>query len=261
MTAPDNVARTLVREHAAAALFQPFAAACGIGDMAAAYRVQSAFVDLLSRAPAARPAGYKIGLTSPRMQAMCGVDQPIAGVVLANRIHRSGTTIRTSEYGRLGIEFEIAVLLGRDVPPRSSPYTMESVGDAVEGVCAAVELVDDRHADYKAFDVLSVVADNSWNAGIVLGDFASSWPDLRAVEGIAHRNGVELDRGFGRDVLGHPFASLAWLANPLAASSRGLRRGEIVMTGSLVPTRFPAAGEDYRFSVAGIGDVTLKIGG
>jgi len=261
VTAPDSVARTLVREHAAAERFRPFAAASGIGDMAAAYRVQSAFVDLLSRTSAARPAGYKVGLTSPRMQAMCGVDQPIAGVVLANRIHRSGAAIGTSDYGRLGIEFEIAVLIGRNVPPRSSPYTMETIGDVVEGVSAAVELVDDRHADYKAFDVLSVVADNSWNAGIVHGAFAASWPDLREVDGVAYRNGAELDRGSGRDVLGHPFASLAWLANHLAANGGQLRRGDIVMTGSLVPTRFPAPGEDYRFAVTGIGEVALKIGG
>lgn len=259
MTAPDSLARTLVREHDAAARFQPFAAANGIGDMAAAYRVQSAFVELLSRTPAARPAGYKVGLTSPRMQAMCGVDQPIAGVVLANRIHRSGATIGTPDYGRLGIEFEIAVRLGRDLPSANAAYTLETISNAVEGVCAAVELVDDRHADYKAFDVLSVVADNSWNAGIVHGEFTASWPDLREVEGTAYRNGTELDRGFGRDVLGHPFASLAWLANHLAANGGRLRRGDIVMTGSLVPTRFPTAGEDYRFAVTGIGDVALKI--
>ena len=262
MTAPDSIAQKLLREHGDGTRFQSFAAASGIADMAVAYRVQSAFVDLLSREPAARPAGYKVGLTSPRMQAMCGVDHPIAGVVLANRVHRSGTTIGASDHSRLGIEFEIAVRLGRDVPPRSSLYTMESIGDAVEGVSAAVELVDDRHADYKAFDVLSVVADNSWNAGIVHGAFTAAWPDLRDVEGIAYRNGVELDRGFGRDVLGHPFASLAWLANHLAANGgRGLRKGDIVMTGSLAPTRFPAAGEDYRFAVSGIGAVALKIGG
>jgi 2-keto-4-pentenoate hydratase len=261
VTAPDSVAQNLLREHGEGTRFQSFAAANGIGDMAAAYRVQSAFVDLLSRASAARPAGYKVGLTSPRMQAMCGVDQPIAGVVLANRIHRSGATIAPSDYGRLGTEFEIAVRLGRDVPPRSSPYTLETIAEAVDGVSAAVELVDDRHADYKAFDVLSVVADNSWNAGIVHGDFIASWPELRDVEGIAYRNGVELDRGFGRDVLGHPFASLAWLANHLAANGGRLRKGDVVMTGSLVPTRFPAAGEAYRFAVSGIGDVALKIGG
>jgi 2-keto-4-pentenoate hydratase len=251
----------LLREHGERTRFQSFAAASGIADMAAAYRVQFEFVDLLSRASAARPAGYKVGLTSPRMQAMCGVDQPIAGVVLANRIHRNGAAIRTADYGRLGIEFEIAVRLGRDVPPQASPYTLETIGDAVEGVSAAVELVDDRHADYKAFDVLSVVADNSWNAGIVHGAFTASWPDLRDVEGIAYRNGRELDRGSGRDVLGHPFASLAWLANHLGANGGQLRRGDIVMTGSLVPTRFPAPGEDYRFALTGIGEVALTIGG
>ena len=51
------------------------------------------------------------------------------------------------------------------------------------------------------------------------------------------------------------------LFRSLAANGGRLRRGDIVMTGSLVPTRFPAVGEDYRFAVTGIGDVALKIGG
>lgn len=260
MTAIDGIAANLVREHAAGTRFQPFAAASGIHDLAAAYAVQAKFVTSLCRAQDARPAGYKVGLTSPRMQAMCGVDQPIAGVVLANRIHRTGAAIPNSAYGHLGIEFEIGVRLGRDLPATGKALTVAEIAAAVDGVCAAVELVDDRHADYKTFDVLSCVADNAWNAGIVIGDFATTWPDLAAVEGVASCNGKELDRGFGRDVLGHPFASLAWLASHFARSGGRLRKNDIVLTGSLVPTRFPQAGDAYRFTVAGVGDVALTIG-
>lgn len=107
--------------------------------------------------------------------------------------------------------------------------------------------------------MLSLVADNSWNGGVVLSEFRSSWPALDAVSGVVSRNGGELDRGHGRDVLGHPFAPLAWLANALAAKGQSLRAGEIVMTGSLVTTRFPTESETYRFELEGIGAVELNV--
>ena len=58
----------------------------------------------------------------------------------------------------------------------------------------------------------SLIADNAWNAGIVLGAWQSAWPDLASVEAVVQHDGVELDRGHGRDVLGHPIHALTWLA-------------------------------------------------
>ena len=65
------------------ATFHPFAAAFGIANVADAYAVQREYVRLQMQARGAGAAGYKIGLTSKRMQEMCGIDSPIAGVVLA----------------------------------------------------------------------------------------------------------------------------------------------------------------------------------
>ena len=78
------------------------------------------------------------------------------------------------------------------------------MSDAVVGVCAAMELIDDRNADYASLDAASLVADNSWNAGAVLGDFVETIDDLADLCGTVRLNGVEIDRGYGRDVLGHP---------------------------------------------------------
>jgi 2-keto-4-pentenoate hydratase len=255
----EAAARELVREHAAQEKFHPFAAERGIGDLDAAYAVQKAFVCRMIADTGATPVGYKIGLTSKRMQAMCGIDQPIAGVVLSHRRHASGAVLPAAKFGRVGLEFEIAVRLGRDLPARMAPFSREAVGAAVEAVAPAVELVDDRHADYKQLEVISLVADNSWNGGIVLGEFRSAWPDLESVVGVVRKGGVEVDRGMGRDVLGHPFEPLSWLANHLARSGEGLRAGEIVMTGSLVTTRFPAETEAYEFEVGGLGTVAVTI--
>ena len=254
----DAIAADLVAAHAGRERFAPFAAARGLAGLTDAYSVQDRLVARLV-ARHGKPVGYKIGLTSKRMQAMCGIDQPIGGVVLADRVHGSGGAVSRRDFGRLGLEFEVGVRLGRDLNPNDAPYTLAAVGRAVEGVCAAIELVDDRAADYATLDVLSLVADNSWNGGAVLSEFRSAWPELAEVVGIVRENGVEVDRGAGRDVLGHPFEPLAWLANRLAAQGRSLRSGEIVLTGSLVTTRFPAEPAEYRFDLEGIGSVALTV--
>lgn len=252
------LARTLAAEHAAGAPFRPFAASGGIDGLAAAYRVQAAFVRLL-RADGAAVAGYKIGLTSPRMQAMCGIDTPVAGVVLAPRVHASGVALEAARYGRLGLEFEIGVRLGRDLDPRGAPFARDEVAAAVDAVFPAIELVDDRRCDYKTLDVLSLVADNAWNAGIVAGEPRGEWPALDACEGVVWADGVELDRGFGRDALGHPFNPLTWLANHLAAAGARLRAGDVVLTGSIVPTQFPTRTTRYRYALAGLGEVAAEV--
>ena len=257
---PDasKAAEMLVSAHAGGVTFQPFAAAFGIATVAEAYATQREYVRLQMKARGAGSAGYKIGLTSKRMQEMCGIDSPIAGVVLADRVHASGVALRAPDYGRLGIEFEIAVRLKHGLVPVGVPSLAE-VAAAVDAVCPAIEIVDDRRANYRDLDVLSLIADNSWNAGIVLGEFVRPWPDLATIEGFVTVDGVALDRGSGGDVLGHPFHPVAWLASHLAAEGSGLRAGDIVMTGSIVTTKFPEQPASYRFDVKGLGSVDVTV--
>ena len=93
----------------------------------------------------------------------------------------------------------------------------------------------------------------------MLGTFERAWPDLATIEGGISVDGKAMDRGFGRDVLGHPFHSVAWLATHLAEMGTGLRAGDIVMTGNLVTTKFPDRSCTYRFDVIGLGAVDLSI--
>jgi 2-keto-4-pentenoate hydratase len=258
---PDatKAAEMLMAEHGSGAKFRPFAAAFGMISVADAYDVQRNYVWRQMQARSTGPVGYKIGLTSKRMQEMCGIDSPIAGVVLADRVHASGSSVRASAYGRIGVEFEIAVRLKRDLLPDVGAPALVDVAAAIGAVCPAIEIVDDRGADYGALDVLSLIADNSWNAGIVLGEFVQAWPELSEIEGVVIADGKPLDRGSGSDVLGHPFHPVAWLAGHLAAQGARLRAGDIVMTGSLVTTKFPDRPSAYRFDVAGLGSVALAI--
>jgi 2-keto-4-pentenoate hydratase len=227
-------------------------------DLAASYDVQDAFVARLCEDEYAQVVGYKIGLTSPTMQRLCGIDTPIGGAILSGRVRR-GDTIKRDNFSRLGLEFEIGVRLGRDLLPQDLPFDFNAVASAVDGVCAAVELVDDRHADYRGLDVHSLVADNSWNGGALLGSFSASWPDLRDVEGIVTCDGHEIGRGFGRDIMGHPFEPLVWLVNHVTARGRIMRNGMIVLTGSLIQTQFPEHGRTYGYALGTFGQITVNV--
>ena len=134
------------------------------------------------------------------------------------RVHRSGASVSRADFGRLGLEFEIAVRIKSDMPASRPAFTAEAIAPHIDGVCAAIELVDDRGADYANLDVRSLVADNSWNGGIVLSDFVElARSRARARHGDARRRSV--GEGYGRDILGHPFNSVAWLATQLARAA------------------------------------------
>ena len=255
--AARRAAQSLLAAHKANVRFTSLGAPDKPATISDAYDIQDSYVALL-RGEHGDAVGYKVGLTSATMQKFCGIDHPIAGVVLASRVHPSGASVRRADFGRLGLEFEIAVRLKSDVPATGA-VTAAMIAPHVGGVCAAIELVDDRGADYGNLDVLSLVADNSWNGGIVLSDFVAKWPDLEPVVGRATKDQVAIGEGHGRDILGHPFNSVAWLATQLNSRGAGLRAGQVVMTGSVMKTVFPDADANYRFTLDGIGHVDVQV--
>ena len=59
--------------------------------------------------------------------------------------------------------------------------------------------------------------------------------------------------------MGNPLNALAWLAEARAAAGTPLKRGEIVMTGSMVPIQFPSAGDRAIVEVEGLGSAELAV--
>ncbi|HVZ02655.1 MAG TPA: fumarylacetoacetate hydrolase family protein [Dongiaceae bacterium] len=255
----EATAMMLMEAHALREQFMPFAKLRGIEDVATAYRVQDAYWRRQMARDNTQPGGFKIGLTTKKMQEMCGIDSPVAGYVPANRIYTSGVALDGRRQTHLGLEFEIAVKLDRDFPFRPVAYTQQELSQGVAAVAPGVELVDDRHCDYTTLEALSLIADNSWNEGIVVGAWQEPPKDLGAVEGVVTLDGQELGRGFGRDALGHPYVPLTWLANFRAGTDRPLKKGDVVMTGSLIRTHFPTQTCTYRYTLAGLGSVDVEV--
>lgn len=223
------------------------------------YKVQRALHDLLLPHVGAL-VGYKIGCTSAVMQDYIGIPHPCAGGVFQNGVHDSGAKLAASDYVRVGVECEIAVRLKRDLAPGEAPFTAEWVGEAVEAYHPAIEIVDDRYVKWETMGAPTLIADDFFAAGCVLGPAVpwSAVPDLKAVAGRAILNGEEVSKGTGADVLGHPHNALAWLANHLAAEGKGLHADQLVLTGSLVKTLWLKAGDKVRMELDGLGTVEAE---
>jgi 2-keto-4-pentenoate hydratase len=225
-------------------------------DEAEGYRVQRAVHDLLLPQTGSL-VGYKIGCTSKVMQQYLDIPHPCAGGVFARGVHASGVRLRAADFVRVGVECEIAVRLARGLAAGQGPFTVDSVAGAIEAYLPAIEIVDDRYEKWETLGAPTLVADDFFAAGCVLGVpvARAEAPDLLAVAGRALINGTEAGRGTGADVLGHPHHALAWLANHLADEGRGLHAGQIVLTGSLVKTVWLNAGDHVVMELEGLGRV------
>jgi 2-keto-4-pentenoate hydratase len=227
-----------------------------------AYAIQDAYVALRAHRLGAI-AGYKIALSSREMQRFVGVDAPQAGVLLESTIHRSPARVPAADYVRLIVEFEIAVQLAVDLPAADAPFSRSRIAASVRAVMPAIELADDRNADYQelARHPYELIADNAWSEGAVLGAPVAEWKklDLAALRGVATINGEKVGEGSGAAAMGHPLDAVAWLANHLAAHGRGLVFRDVVISGSMITSKAVKAGDVVRFAIEGLGEAELTV--
>ena len=210
-----------------------------------AYRIQDALIDLHYAAGRHR-IGWKIGLTSRAMQQALGITTPDSGVLLDNMLFQSGDRVAQGRFIQPRIEAEIAFVMGADIAGKG--HTRAQVIAATDHVAPCLEILDTRilRADPetgKARIITDTVSDNAANAGIVMGD--STHPpeayDLRWTGAIVARDGVVEETGLGAGVLNDPVTGIIWLLDRLALFGKGLKAGEIVLSGSFIrPVEAPA---------------------
>lgn len=231
-------------------------------DEADAYSVQDEVHRILSANQRGRIVGYKIGCTTPVMQEFLGIPNPCAGALYQPSVYFQEGMLKHASYLHPGVEAELAVFLGADITERAGGHTRNTVADAVQALFVGIEIVDDRWDDYKAIDTPSLIADDFFGAGCVLGDPVTSWRDLdiENLRGEMRINGQVVGTGISGDILGHPLEALAWLANSVTDRGESLHRGQIVMLGSVVQTRWVNHMDEVEVEIDGLGKVTAWFG-
>jgi 2-keto-4-pentenoate hydratase len=169
-------------------------------------------------------------------------------------VHASPLALRMSRHMHVVAEFELAVRVGRTLAKKSTPWTPAEVRAEITEVMPAFELIEDRNAVYKETQPTTLIADNAWNAGIVLGK-PISVPASKELNGLVGR--LKMPSGVREGRTDDPMGALAWCVNLAADRGRPLEADQVVITGSVIPTLPIALGETFVFELEGLGSVEM----
>ena len=188
--------------------------------------------------------GWKIAATSTAGQAHIGVSGPLAGRVLAGLVDADDDAVSLAGNRMCVAEPEFAFRVGRALAPRSAPYAVEEVLEAVDALLPSIEVPNSRFADFVRAGEPQLIADDACAHRFALG--VPTGADWRRIDLRIHRvratvcgaDGRErlVREGDGTAVLGDPRVALTWLVNELSGLGVTLEAGQFVSTGTcMVP--------------------------
>ncbi len=214
----------------------------------------------LERKSATSLFGWKIAATSAAGQQHIGVDGPMAGRILAERVRDAAAPLPFGANYMKVAEAEFAFRFARDLPPRAKPYAVAEVLDAVVSLHPAIEVPDSRYEDFAKVGAPQLIADNACAHDFVLGPAtAVDWRSMDLVEHpVKSIVAGKLERdGRGANVLGDPRVALAWLANELSGLGITLGSGQVVTTGTCVIPLPIAPGDEVLAEFGALGRVAI----
>ena len=235
-------------------------------DVVDAYEIQLANIRR-RLAAGARVRGHKVGLSSPVMQQMMGVDEPDYGHLLDSMVLSQDEPIPAARYCYPRIEVEIGYVLGSALP--GAGCTEADVLAATEYIVPSLELIDSRITDWR-IKLADTIADNASSAGVILGaerktpaELAAGGVDLSDIDAVlCRRDGRTKDEqiasGNTSAVLGNPTACVAWLARKVAGFGVKLEAGHLILPGSCTRAIDASPGSVFRAEFAGLGTVTAE---
>jgi 2-keto-4-pentenoate hydratase len=225
-------------------------------DRREAYAIQAALEDHA----AGNLFGWKIAATSEAGQKHINVDGPMAGRILSQTVLPDGGTASMAGNEMRVAEPEFAFRMATDLPPRSSPYSVQQILDAVATLHPAIEIPDSRFADFVSAGAAQIIADNACAHLFVLG--APSTANWRSLDLVEEKPVITLRGrqfiGHGKNVLGDPRIALTWLANELSQLGVTLRTGQIVTTGTCHPPLPIQSGDLFEADFGAIGRVSVR---
>jgi len=213
-------------------------------------------------AAGARVRGHKVGLSSPVMQQMMGVDEPDYGHLLDSMVLSGAAPIPAGRYCYPRIEVEIGYVLGSALP--GADCTEEDVLAATEYIVPSLELIDSRITNWQ-IKLPDTIADNASSAGVILGEarrtpaeLAVRGVDLANIDAVLYCGDQEVARGNTSAVLGNPTWCVAWLARKVASFGVKLEAGHLIIPGSCTRAIDAKPGTAFRAEFAGLGTVTAE---
>lgn len=236
---------------------QPVREILGDTDIELAYAVQD-YNSALRIKEGAHKVGCKIGLTAEVVQKQLGVNQPDFGWLWNDRIVQNGGEISVGELMQAKAEGEIAFVFKEDLDARAS-WTVESILPYIDYAVVSMEIVGSRIENWN-IKITDTIADNASASHFAVGEFKVpvSELDLINCKMEMYQNDTLVAEGKGSNCLDNPLNSLAWLANQMSEMGEPIKAGQYILTGALGPMVNINAGDHFRLTIEGLGEVSVR---
>jgi 2-oxo-3-hexenedioate decarboxylase len=176
-----------------------------------------------------KSVGIKMGLTSEAKMAQMGLTDMIWGRLTDGMALQDGGEMDSARFIHPRVEPEIAFRL--KAPLEGDITDLEALS-AIDGVSAAVEIIDSRFKNFK-FRITDVIADNSSSSAFVVGPWHRPDVDFSNLQASLELDGRPAQIGSSAAILGHPIRSLVAAARLLALREQRLEAGDIVLAGAI----------------------------
>ncbi len=199
-----------------------------------------------------RPIGWKLGFGAPASLSKFGLSGPLVGFVTDANLHPSGAVVSVEGWHNPVAEPEIAVQIGEDVSLGSG-----RVAEAIAGVAAAIELAD-VHPPPE--DIVDVLGGNIFHRAVITDIDRSYNTAVSDLRGRVELSGLELVETSDVEALtGDVVSVIGHCADLLALAGAGLRAGEVVIAGSIIPPVALEPGNEVRFELAPLPEVSVEV--
>ncbi len=202
-----------------------------------------------------QPLGWKVGFGAPAVMRKLAIAAPLIGFLTDRALIETGATIALADWKKPVAEPEIAVYLGHNL---SAGADRDTVKAAIAGVGPAIELAD---VDRLPEDVEQILAGNIYQLGVILGpcDASRAGGVVDGLHADITRNGSAFAQTSDPQALtGDLIDIVRHVADTLAAFGQTLRAGQVIITGSIVPPLWVAAGEEIEFRLDPVGSVSVR---
>jgi 2-keto-4-pentenoate hydratase len=185
----------------------------------------------------ARRVGWKIGINAPDAQRELGISEPVIGNLTSATQLPNGATFDGSATTGLRVEPEVALHMG--------------VNGEIAGYGAAIEIVD---TGTPPPDVEDIVATNIFHRGFLL---AEAQPGMPA--GLEAELRVNAELRAAGDAPPHYTDVVDLVSRLLRDAGEELRRGDVIIAGSLTPPQPVRTGDRVDVGLGPLGSLTVSI--
>lgn len=200
-------------------------------------------------------AAWKVGAKDASAEPSCAA-------LSSTSVFKDTDTLQLPHLRIEGVEVELGVVLGADLPARNTPYSNDEVLQAIDYLCVAVEVVDSRYHQFTQLDSLSKLADFSSHGMVVyshLGVTRQAFDSWEAPFAELRIDSESIAAGPSQNPAGDVKRLLTWLANHASQRGVGLQRGQLIITGSCFPMAKGSPGQTVDAKVADLAEMRISL--